>query len=149
MNTDKNIAFWFALITILFLLLVIGMVGRGFGLEAKTPSKDEVKKILEEQADPYTYVEGRMASGYEIYDEKDHDKILGAAVFMWPKYGSVLSAHYITFCGDVAKRFTVTDAGDIYQGTVVITYKTQASRLVGSVPCHELKGVDVVDDGTQ
>lgn len=85
---------------------------------------------------PNTYLFAAVAChGEQDCGVIERNKHMGTVVSFQPAHTYMLFPETVMFCGNEAERFNVA-------GPLVITYKKQASRLVGGVPCHELVSVD-------
>lgn len=113
--------------TTLFLLLVFAvMVALGHcSTTSDRPNSLGVPQIV---LNPYTYILALPIDG-QILEGKYTN------IRFWPYGTPSLFDQSVLFCGDVTESFKGK------AGPVVVTYRTQASRVYQGVACHDLLSV--------
>ncbi len=130
----KKVAIWFALLAILFMCLAGLFIGTGHA--ATTSSKKNAFGAVTITSDPNVTLVASLLGG-EVH--RDSDGRLGYNLRLHPKYTYGLFDESVMFCGDV--RGMLENKGTTF---LAYTYRKAASRLIDSVPCHQLIGIDEV-----
>ena len=124
MKLERGVA---ATITVLSLIAMLCFCMIALGHAETTKARPNSLGVPEEMHNSYTYLLGLPIDG-QILDGKDTN------IRFWPYGTPALFDQTILFCG-------ITDAFNGKTGPVVVTYRTQASRVYQGVPCHDLKSV--------
>ena len=90
-----------------------------------------------EYSNPNSYLYGSVIDGNMLHDE--HGAYTN--VRFSPFHTFALYDETILFCGDQAAKF--------FEGPMVVTYRTRASRMHEGVACHDLISVNRVEDEVQ
>jgi hypothetical protein len=87
-----------------------------------------------DETNPYTYLEGAVVDAARVGD--------GINLRIQPRGTYGLFTENVLLCdmNNVGRRF----AGK--GGLVVLTYETQARRMIEGVGCHELRSVDQIQE---
>lgn len=129
----KKVAIGFGIIAILFLCLAGLFIGTG---HAATTSKTNAFGAVTITSDPNVTLVASLLGG-EVH--RDGDGRLGYNLRLHPKYTFGLFDESVMFCGDV--RGMLENKSTTF---LAYTYRRSASRLIDSVPCHQLIGIDEV-----
>lgn len=130
----KKVVCILGIITILFLCLAGFLIGTGHA--ATTSSKKNSLGAVTITSDPNVTLVASLLGG-EVH--RDDDGRLGYNLRLHPKYTYGLFDESVMFCGDV--RGMLENKSTTF---LAYTYRKAASRLIDSVPCHQLIGIDEV-----
>jgi hypothetical protein len=114
------------IIALVFLVIVAVMIATGQA--STTKPLPNTLGVAQFYTNPYTYLLALPLAG-QVFEEK-YTNIRFA-----PYAAADLFDVSILFCDDVTEQFKGK------QGILVVTYRTQASRLYRGISCHELLSV--------
>lgn len=126
--TKKVFAFALLAIAVLMLFIVVIATGRA-DTTGNRPNSIGADKIY---VNPYSYRLALLIDGQVLEGKYTN-------IRFWPYGTPDLYDESVLFCGNVESEFNGR------RGVLVITFRTQASRLYRGVPCHELISVFEVD----
>ena len=119
-----------SLIILALTFLTIAAVLIATGHAETTKPRPNTLGVLQEVTNPWTYIMGLPIDGQVLEGKYTNVRIV-------PYAAPGLFDESILFCGDVSEAFR-------HAGVVVVTYRTQASRLYRGVACHTLLDIHEV-----
>ena len=129
-------------------LLIVSVIIAGLALEARcttTSKKHEnafgIQMYFE---NPFTYKMGSVI-GAEIVLSERH-RYPATSIRIAPSYTYSSFDENLLFCGNESEAFTNPETGKVWQGPLVLTYRTRASRMIDGVACHDLERIDRVKE---
>lgn len=135
--SEQKIAIYFAFLAILFLCLCGLFIATGHAATTSS-KKSNAFGAQTITVDPNVTLVASLLGG-EVH--RDGDGRLGYNLRLHPKYTFGLFDESVMFCGDV--RGMLENKSTTF---LAYTYRKAASRLIDSVPCHQLIGIDEVKD---
>lgn len=119
---------------ILFTLSVMLVICTSFSHAAISKKHDNSLGVVQYQTNPLTYLEGSLVSGVVIEP--------GVNLRFQPRGTYSLFTQEILFCD----YDNVVDKFHSKTGLVVLSYETQAHRMIQGIGCHDLRSVDEVKE---
>lgn len=143
-NKIRDLRTWqfYVLEFVLLGLLFIAACTLGHCADTTSSHKNSLG-VVTQSYDNNTTLIGYISGGAMTQDQDGRKAVI---VRFHPKYMPVLFDDFVLLCGDVSDALVRGPHQKIITGTLAITYRTAASRLIDGVACHQLVGVDMVED---